>query len=154
MRAKSSAGTRGSVPRRPLWECPRCGRRFANTNQSHACAPLDLDRHFSGKPPAIRALFDRFHAHVLSVGPVLVLPEKTRIAFQVRMSFAQVTPRKNWLAGHLVLSRRRPGKHIRRIEAMSPRCYVHHFRIDGESDLDGELMSLIREAYAVGEQRR
>ena len=26
-----------------MWTCPRCGRSFANRNQSHACGPLDLD---------------------------------------------------------------------------------------------------------------
>ena len=29
---------------RPLWTCPRCGRTFANTKQTHTCAPPgDLD---------------------------------------------------------------------------------------------------------------
>ena len=29
----------------PLWVCPRCGRSFANLNQTHSCAALaDLER--------------------------------------------------------------------------------------------------------------
>ena len=40
------------------------------------------------------------------LGPVTVLPEKTRIAFQTRMSFAQITPRMKWLDGHVVLAHR------------------------------------------------
>jgi hypothetical protein len=69
-----------------MWACPACERSFANRNQTHTCAPLgNLEDHFAGKDPAVRAAFDR----VLEiVGPVTVLPEKTRIAFQVRMSFA------------------------------------------------------------------
>jgi len=43
---------------------------------------------------------------VAACGPVTVLPEKTRIAFQVRMSFAQVSPHRHWLDGHVVLARR------------------------------------------------
>ena len=83
----------------------------------------------------------------------MVLPEKTRIAFQVRMSFAQLTPRNKWLIGHLVLTRRRRARCVRRIESLSPRCHVHHFRLDRKADIDERFMSLLYEAYQVGEQR-
>ncbi len=56
---------------------------------------------FNGKPPEIRTLFDAVVAMIRQLGPVRILPEKTRIAFQVRMSFAQVTPRRHWLDGHV-----------------------------------------------------
>jgi len=49
----------------------------------------------------VRELFDLVRAAVERIGPVRVLPEKTRIAFQVRMSFAQVTPRRSRLDGHV-----------------------------------------------------
>jgi hypothetical protein len=91
----------------PLWHCPECGRVFANRNQSHACGRHTLAHHFRGKPAEIRALFDRVVAVVRAIGPVRILPEKTRIAFQVPMSFAQITPRRHWLDGHVVLARLR-----------------------------------------------
>jgi len=78
--------------RPPLWRCPQCRRAFANRNQSHASGRHALGDHFRGKPPEIRALFDAVVAALRSIGPVRILPEKTRIAFQVRMSFAQVSP--------------------------------------------------------------
>ena len=138
---------------RPLWECPDCSRVFANRNQTHTCGPLDLQHHFQGRPPAIRALFDLVCERVHSIGPVIVLPEKTRIAFQVRMSFAQITPRNRWLDGHVVLARRRPNRLVRKIETMSPRSHVHHFRLQSPADVDEMFMSFLAEAYAVGEQR-
>ena len=82
-----------------------------------------------------------------------MLPEKTRIAFQVRMSFAQVTPKDRWLAGHFVLARRRPHRLVRKIESYSPRNHVHHFRLESAADVDDVFMSFLAEAYAVGEQR-
>lgn len=51
--------------------------------------------YFKDRSPALRTLFDAFVAALQTFGPVTILPEKTRIAFQVRMSFAQLTPR-NW----------------------------------------------------------
>jgi hypothetical protein len=86
-------------------------------------------------------------------GPVTVLPEKTRIAFQVRMSFAQITPRARWLDGHVVLARRVEHPRFRRIETISPRNHVHHFRLASASKVDAELCAFLREAYAVGEQQ-
>lgn len=138
---------------RALWCCPRCDREFANRNQSHACGRHDLEAHFRGKPPAIRALFDAVVVAVEACGPVTVVPEKTRIAFQVRMSFAQVTPRTRWIDGHVVLARRLEHPRFRRIETISVRNHVHNFRLTSLSDVDAELAAWLREAYAVGEQR-
>lgn len=99
----------------------------------------------------MRELFDRFVEVVRACGPVEILPEKTRIAFHVRMSFAQITPRRAHLNGHLVLRRRAAHPLITRLEVMSPRCVVHHFRI--EDELDDAFCALIAEAYVTGEQR-
>ena len=67
----------------PLWRCADCGREFANRNQSHACGTHELEAHFRGKPEEIRRLFDCVVAVIQAIGPVRVLPEKTRIAFRL-----------------------------------------------------------------------
>src|SRR5258706_6383815 len=119
---QANLGGRDAMPRRPaLWRCSRCGRSFANRNQSHSCGRYMLARHLAGKPASIRALFGAVLAAVREIGPVRVLPEKTRIAFQVRMSFAQVTPHRGWLDGHVVLARRLEHPRFRRVETFSPR---------------------------------
>jgi hypothetical protein len=136
-----------------MWTCPRCGRTFANVNQTHTCAPLgDLDAHFAGSNPNVRVMFDRLRAAIEAIGPVAVLPEKSRIAFHVRMSFAAVMPRKNWLDGHLVLARRVDSPRFRRIETFSPRNVLHAFRITSPDEIDGEFTGWLAEAYSVGEQ--
>ena len=72
-----------------MWQCTVCRRSFANQNQVHTCAPLaDLDSHFAGTASEVREAFDRVLAAISALGPVEVLPEKTRIALHVRMSFA------------------------------------------------------------------
>jgi hypothetical protein len=141
------------MKQRPLWRCTKCGRRFANRNQSHACGRHDLKHHFSGKRPEIRALFNQVVTAIRAVGPVRILPEKTRIAFQVRMSFAQVTPRANWLDGHVVLARRFKHPRFRQIQTISPRNHVHTFRLTTPRDVDEQFRAWLAEAYAVGEQR-
>jgi hypothetical protein len=141
------------VESRPLWTCPACARTFANPNQTHTCAPLrDLDSHFTRSDPAIRAVFNRILAVLEPLGPLTVLPEKTRIALHVRMSFAAFTPRRHWLDGHLVLARRADSPKFHKIETYSPRNHLHALRLTHPSEVDEELSSLLSEAYQVGAQ--
>lgn len=142
----------GTSNLRTLWVCPRCSRRFANRNQSHACGNYTLDHHFRGRSPAIRNLFGAFRRAIARCGPVTVLPEKTRIAFQVRMSFAQVSPLGRWLDGHFVFARRLPHPRFYRIDTISRGNHVHHFRLSSPGEIDAEFRAWLREAYSVGAQ--
>lgn len=134
-----------------MWPCPECGRRFANRNQSHACGRHALAPHFEGKSANVRAIYDAFAALLEGFGPVTILPEKTRIAFQVRMSFAQLTIRRNWVLGHLVLARRAEAPLFTRVETFSPRNHLHAFRLDAPAQVEA-LRPYAQEAYAVGRQ--
>jgi hypothetical protein len=136
---------------RPLWPCPACGRAFANANQTHACGRYALESHFDGKPPGVRDIYEAFLAMLREFGPVIVLPEKTRIAFQTRMSFAQLTVRRHWVLGHLVLARRVEDPAFTRIETFSPRNHVHYFHLDAPRQVSA-LREWAQEAYAVGRQ--
>jgi hypothetical protein len=138
----------------PLWACPRCARTFANPNQSHTCAPLaDLDAHFDGCDPGVRHTFDAILSVVQACGPVSVLPEKSRIALHVRMSFAAFQPRRHWLGGHLVLAERVDSPRFSKVEVYSPRNVLHAFRLTDPGQVDDEFAGWLRLAYAVGEQR-
>lgn len=39
-----------------MWTCPKCGRSFKNTNQSHTCgsAPATVDAYIADQPEAVR----------------------------------------------------------------------------------------------------
>jgi len=138
----------------PLWRCDGCGRTFANRNQSHFCdAKPGLDEHFARKPPEVRLLFDAFADAVRACGPVDVIPEKTRIAFHVRMSFAVIMPRRDGLAGHFIFARRVPHPRFMRIETYSPQNHLHAFRLARVEEIDAQFRGWIRDAYAIGEQK-
>ena len=86
-------------------------------------------------------------------GPVQIAPAKTRIGFQVRMIFAAVNKLSECgLEAHVVLTRRLRHSRFTRIETMTSKCHVHHFRIESLSELDDEVKSWLREAYQVGTQ--
>ncbi len=120
----------------------------------HSCGRYSVEQFLAGKSPQAVALYEHFSALVLDCGPVQVAPAKARIGFQVRMIFAAVNKlSERGLDAHVVLTRRLDRPRFRRIETMTPRCYVHHFRIESVSELDDEVMSWLREAYQVGTQK-
>ena len=137
----------------PLWTCTKCGRGFAIRNQFHFCSNRRLDEHFIGRDPHVVATFQRLLAAAQKSGSVTVVPEKTRVAFQVRMSFAAFTLRRHWVDGHVVLDRRLESPRFRRIDAISPRNQVHIFRLREPSEVDEEVERWLEEAYSVGEQK-
>ena len=119
----------------------------------HACGPLDLDRHLAGRDPEVVAIFERLVELAERNGPVTVLPERTRIAFQVRMSFAAFSLRRHWVDGHVVLARRLEHPRFRKVETFSPRNHLHQFRLERLEEVDEEVAAWLAEAYRVGEQR-
>ena len=136
-----------------MWTCPRCGRAFANRNQSHACGMWTLDDHLRAATPGVAELIQGFVALVEELGPVELAPTKTRIGFKARMTFAALMPKRRWLDGHVVLARRRESPRFRRIETFSPRNHLHAFRLTTPQDVDAEVRDCLAEAYAVGMRR-
>jgi hypothetical protein len=112
-----------------------------------------LADHFKGRDPEVVRAFRALLSAARRNGPVKVLPEKTRIALQVRMSFAAFSLKRHWLDGHVVLARRRASPRFRKIYEVSPRNQVHEFRLNSKAEVDDEVADWLREAYAVGEQK-
>ena len=92
-------------------------------------------------------------AKARAIGPVVVVPEKTRIALQARMSFAALTVRPSWVDGHVVLARRLESPRFTGIETYSPRNHLHAFRLRAPDEVDDEFGAWLAEAYEVGMQR-
>jgi hypothetical protein len=135
-----------------LWTCPRCEAAFTTRNQRHSCGRFSLDALFARSQPHVRDLYERFVQVVGACGPATVIPQQTRVAFQVRMRFAALTPQARALGGHLVLAARTPAPCFRRIDSLGPRSHVHVFRIDSADAFTPEFARLVRAAYAVGRQ--
>ena len=144
---------RSYMTSRPLWTCPKCGRQFINTKMPHSCGHYSVERFLTGKSRHAISLYRHFAAIVRDCGPLKIAPAKTRIGFQVRMIFAAVNKLSDrGLEAHVVLMRRLESPRFRRIDTMTPKCYVHHFKVESLSELDEEVKSWLREAYQVGTQ--
>jgi hypothetical protein len=112
-----------------------------------------VEKFLAGKSAVAVALYERFSALVHGCGQVKSAPAKTRIGFQARMIFAAVNKlNERGLEAHVVLTRRLRNRRFKRIEMMSPKCYVHHFKVETPSDLDEEVAEWLCEAYQTGTQ--
>ena len=138
----------------PMWTCPRCGRSFANRNQTHTCRPLGIvEDHLDRKPAPVVATYRALEAAVLACGPAEVLAERTRIAFHARMSFASAVVRTWWVDVGLVLARRVDSPRFRSVESFSPRSHLQVVRLHSAEDVDDEVRTWLAEAYRVGLQQ-
>jgi Domain of unknown function (DUF5655) len=137
-----------------MWTCPRCGRKFANRNQSHACGSWTVDDHLRAASAEVSELYRGFVALVERCGPVTLAPTKTRIGFKVRMTFAAVSLRRDRLDAHVILARRLEDPRFVEVASFGPRSHQHRFRIASLDELDEQVLGWIREAYAVGCQER
>ncbi len=139
--------------RSPLWTCPKCGHAFVTRNLWHSCSRHTLDEHFRCKDPRLRKLFDAYVALVRRCGPITVYAQKTRIVIMNRVRFTGAIVRKDHLQSGFYLHHRLDHPRFERIEKLAPRAYLHRFRLRTLSDLDRELLELVRVAYRVGTQQ-
>lgn len=142
-----------STNKRPLWKCPKCGERFTGKNMSHSCGKFSLDHLFARSEPQVRKIFGKFARMARAGGPVHMIPQKTRVVFQVRMRFAGAMPRKSHLICHFILARRIESPRFHKIETFRARCHAHYLRVHSEEQLDADVEHWLKESYNVGRQK-
>jgi len=54
-----------------MWICPKCGRDFKNTNQSHYCSlkPADIDEYIAQAPEERREILQRVRQTIREAAP-------------------------------------------------------------------------------------
>jgi hypothetical protein len=114
-------------------------------------AEWTVERHLSGRPPEIVALYHRFIELAGACGPFTYSVAKSAITLKGgRRGFAGARPGNRALSGYLDLQRRVDDPRITRSSPYTGRLYVHQFRIRALSELDDEFAGWIHEAYQVG----
>jgi hypothetical protein len=137
----------------PLWKCPKCGERFVTKNMWHSCGKFTLEELFARSEPHVFDLFNKFAEMMRKCGPVTMIPQKTRVVFQVRVRFGGCYPRKSHLQCALALPRVDDDPRFFKVEQFAPHFIGHHFRLYSEADLDQDVQRWMCEAYEVGAQK-
>jgi hypothetical protein len=143
----------GNGAHRALWTCPRCKQKFVNRNNWHSCVRVARATHFRGKSEKARTLFAKFERIVRRIGPVRAVTTKTRTGFMARVRFAGAEIRKDYIRIALWLTRRADHPALDRIERPMPTVFIHRLTIRSPGQMDAGFRALVREAYAVGQQK-
>ncbi|MGH2356681.1 MAG: DUF5655 domain-containing protein [Candidatus Limnocylindria bacterium] len=78
---------------------------------------------------------------------------KTRIEIMTRARFTGAQVRRDYLKVGLWLKRRVESPRFTKVEHLGQSDWLYYFDIRDESDIDDELLALLRESRTVGDQR-
>jgi hypothetical protein len=116
----------------------------------HSCGKHSITALFGNSDKKVFEIFKKFRKMVRATGPVIEIPQKTRVAFMVRVRFAGAYPRKNYLLCAFALPRRSSEKRFVKIEEYAPHFVGHYIRINAEEELDDQVQKWLHEARSVG----
>jgi hypothetical protein len=139
---------------RPLWQCPKCGKRFVTKNIWHSCRRYSFEPLFAKCDPHVIEMYRKFEAMVKRCGPVFIEPRKINIAFYTRVRAIGCTPHKTYI--RIGFAFRRLHKHPRFVKttSFSKSFHAHWIDVHSLTELDNEVRQWIRDAYKVSSQRK
>ena len=108
-----------------------------------------LDALFAGKDATVRAIYGRLLEVLQTFGPFRQEPKKTSIHLVHTSSFAGIHPRKSSLYLNLRMDRPLQGERVAKSEQVSKNRYHNEIKITSPADVDAELVSWLKEAYAL-----
>ncbi len=106
-----------------------------------------MESHFRGKPPAVRALFERLCAKLKTFRPFRTDAVRSSINLVSTHHFGGVRVQQDGLRIGFVLSRPIQNPRITRMERLAPTIYVHRIQLTSPQGLDAELLGWLREAH-------
>lgn len=147
--AKAKPRTR---KKRPLWKCPKCGAKLVTRNLWHACGRYSLKALFARSEPQVWRIYKQYEKLVRSIGPITVIPQKSRFVFMTRIRFAGGMPRKSYIDAHFLYPGPLRSPRITWGMKYYDRCYGYRIHLRSSRDVDAQLLRWLRTAYRVGQQ--
>ena len=110
-----------------------------------------INDHFTGKDPAVRALYDKLLEMLNSFGPIIEEPKKTSIHLVNKSALAGVETRKSYLLLNIKADHKIESPRIQRSEQVSANRFHHKVKIESLDDFDAELEGWLKKAYLISE---
>jgi hypothetical protein len=108
-----------------------------------------IDRLFEGKPAALRATYDRLISELKQFGVLKESAKQTSIHLEKRSGFAGVHPRKDYFNLEFRTDYEIDDPRIVRLQKISAHRFEHTVKLEKESDVDGQLISWLMDAYEL-----
>ena len=131
-----------------MWKCPKCKREFGKKNQAHSCNPYPPEKHFEGKDPKLKLLYNEWHSRVKKkCGPFQIDSVSCCIRFVTKSSFSATKIMKNNLRIMFQLPKKITSPRIQKSAQISPNRYNYAVDISEKKEMDAELLNWIKQAY-------
>jgi hypothetical protein len=111
--------------------------------------PASIDRHFAGRAPVVRAIYDRILSAAKAGGPVREEPKKTSIHLARRTAFAGVATRKDAVILTLKSARDIRSPRILKREQTSANRWHLDVRLDDPAQVDHQLQTWLKSAIEL-----
>src|SRR6185312_9514108 len=99
------ARPRLSLKKETSWTCPRCGKSLASKKIVHDCVRDPVEVYFTGKPPALRVVFDRLLATARKNGTVTTRVVKNTVVLEAHERFARIDTNRGGLRCEVFLDK-------------------------------------------------
>lgn len=108
---------------------------------------MTLEEYFSTGPERERPIFEAVMAHLETVGPVHVEPVSVGIFLKRARTFAELRPKRDWVALSFSLARHVSDPRIARKVIPYGRWHYHVVNLRGPADVDDRVREWLTEAY-------
>ena len=117
---------------------------------SHSCGKFTFDALFAKSEPGVFELYKKFERMVLTIcadTPLTIIPQKSRVVFQIRTRFIRCMPRKSslWIGFNFLQRHEHP--RFDRIDSYYPTAHGHEIRVASLEELDSDFEAWIKLAY-------
>jgi hypothetical protein len=136
-----------------LWTCPKCGRQFVKSNQSHSCKIFPLEKHFEGKEKGHQLYLTLKQAIRKNIGPFKVDSVECCIHLVKASTFAAVKILRDKIRVDFTLTYKVKNKRLIALEQMSAYRYLYYMDINSAEQIDEELTGWLKEAYEERKQK-
>jgi hypothetical protein len=132
-----------------LWKCPDCGRSFAKRNQAHSCLAQSLNRHFQGKAPQLRQIYEELVARLRKLGPLRVDAVKSSINFASKYHFGGLSVKRDYVRLGFLSEEVITDERIIKTERVGPNRVGHVVILRSRGDVDAQLMKWLKQAFTL-----
>jgi hypothetical protein len=108
-----------------------------------------VDRHFDGRSPEVRTIYESILAAARRFGPVGEDPKKTSIHLNNRTAFAGIQTRREYLILTIKSDRDITSDRIGRREQASANRWHLELKLRTVKDVDSELKAWLHDAYRL-----
>lgn len=134
-----------------IWTCPRCGKEFAKTSQSHICENVNPEQIFTGKEEQVYVLYlillDKVEQRLKT--KVTATQKSVTLYSQNRRSFLVISPHRRFLDVWFALDKLLDEPWIMKTYQSSKTKYVHFVRITDSKQINAPLLRAIVKAYKL-----